>query len=954
LSSMARVEEVFHAASALPRPQRAEFLDRACGGDHALREQVLRLLNAEDTSTSGVLAWSPAQAEPEPTSIGPYTILGVLGEGGMGRVYEAQQASPKRSVALKVIRAGFGTSEGLHRFAREAEMLAQLKHAGIAQVYESGVAPDNHGTPRRFLAMELVRGEPLLHHAESAKLSLDERVELLARVADAVQHAHQRGVIHRDLKSANILIEPVAGDRIGQPKVLDFGVARLQEGADGARSMVTEAGRIIGTLAYMSPEQITGDARQVDTRSDVYALGVLGYQLLSGKPPLPIGESSLADAARLIRDVEPTRLGSVARGCRGDLETIIAKAMEKDRERRYSGAGELAADLRRHLRDEAITARPPTTMYQLSRFARRNRAVVAAATLALVALVVGLVVSTVQYSRASRAAARSDHVAKLLKGMIGGINPRVAQARDTVLLKEIVDTTASTLGTTLESEPGVESELRGVLGEVYYSIGEFDKAIEQNRIAIERGEAAYGRQSAAVAAGLMRLSQALNNARQQDQAISTAEECVAITRALKGSEHADTGEALAVLGAAQRRKDLPRSLHSFAEGAAICERAAGPDALVVGRVLEQYGGALVEAGRSDDAEKALRRAYDIRSKLQGAESMETLSVAGLLGDTYVLKQRFAEAEPFCRVYAEKMAKLLPAGHPSVPLAWASLAQTLAKQGKLGAAIALYRAQIEPLTASQGADDLNVGTLHGNLGNVLVDAGELDEAERRFREALRVYTVAEGTNVLRRPFALLGLANVQQARGDLAGAEKFAREAYDTAQRVLPPKHAGIGRTAVALSAALCELAWAALPERASDAGTLAAESAKYAEVALALFVQTTGEDHFNTWQARARVVMAHAAGACAAGRSGTAAGERAPSSPAGNEELSRLREAFRSRPTLGAFPVRELVQFELARAASRMDTCSSPPQPDRAREAEREAAELAALIAQRRAAELVQ
>ncbi|MFZ4575515.1 MAG: tetratricopeptide repeat protein, partial [Phycisphaerales bacterium] len=831
-----------------------------------------------------------------------------------------------------------------------------LKHPGIAQVYESGVAPDDRGIQRRFLAMELVRGEPLLLHAESSKLTLAERVELLARAADAVQHAHQRGVIHRDLKSANILIDPIAGDRIGQPKVLDFGVARLQEAGDGARSMMTEAGRIIGTLQYMSPEQLTGDASQTDTRADVYALGALGYQLLSGKPPLPIDEQSIAEAARLIREVEPIRLGSVSRMCRGDLETIIAKAMDKDRERRYSGAGELAADLRRHLRDEAITARPPTTMYQVSRFARRNRAVVFGASVALAALVVGLIVSTVQYARASQAAARSEHVSQLLKGMIGGINPRVAQARDTSLLREIIDGTAQSLGSTLRDEPAVEGELRGVLGEAYFSIGEYEKAIEQDRLSIERREQAFGRSSNEVADGLMRLSQALNHNGQNDEAISAAEECVAIRRELKGPRHADAGEALAVLGAALRRKDMPRAITSLQEAASICEQASGPASLLVGRILEQLGGALVEAGRSDEAEKALRRSYEIRSNAQGPESLETLSVTGLLGDTYVLKQRFAEAEPFCRQYAEKMARLLPANHPSVPLAWASLAQALAKQGKLGEAISLYRAQVEPLTKAVGADDLNVGTLHGNLANALLDAGELDEAESRFLESLRVYTASEGTNVLRRPFALLGLASVKQARGDFLAAEKLAREAYETAQKVLPPKHAGIGRTAIALSAALCELAWSTSPDQTNEALARADEAVSVAEASIAFFSSTAGDDHFNTWQARAKLAMAQAARASIA-EVAVAQPVRADGLALAEKELLRVSETFQKSPSMGSFPSRDLTRFDLARATTRLYQEWNKVQPDASREAlardaDGESKTIAAAIAERRAAEL--
>jgi serine/threonine protein kinase len=320
---------------------------------------------AVSTLPSGSLA---DDAQPLPTTIGRYRILRMLGEGGMGAVYEAEQESPQRTVALKVIRAGYANSEMLRRFENETQALGRLQHPGIAQIYDAGTAETPFGR-QPYFAMELVRGETLLRYCDEHKLNVPQRMELMAKICDAVQHAHQRGLIHRDLKPANILV-----DESGQPRVLDFGVARLTD-SDAQATRQTDVGQIIGTLAYMSPEQVLGDPADIDTRSDVYTLGVILYELLAGKAPYEIGRQ-IHETVRTIREQEPSALRVIDRNFRGDIETIVGKALEKDKTRRYGSAADLAADIRRHLHDEPIVARPPTTTYQMQKFARRNKVLV--------------------------------------------------------------------------------------------------------------------------------------------------------------------------------------------------------------------------------------------------------------------------------------------------------------------------------------------------------------------------------------------------------------------------------------------------------------------------------------------------------------------------------------------------------------------------------------------------
>ncbi len=401
-----RAEALFIELVALPAEARGARLEEACGGDAALLEEVRSLLEAHEGAT-GFLEperLDPALADarlPAGARIGAYTIMGVLGSGGMGIVYVAEQERPRRTVALKLIRRGLATASMLRRFEREADVLGRLQHPGIAQIYEAGVADAGDG-PQPFIAMEMVRGRPLIGYAEANALGTRERLELVARVCDAVQHAHQRGVIHRDLKPANILVTdggagaggPGAGGATppphagpgGQPKVLDFGVARAADADLHATTMRTSIGQIVGTLAYMSPEQVTGDPGEVDTRSDIYSLGVILYQLLTGRLPHDLSGRSVPEALRAIREDEPRRLGAVNREFRGDLETIVSKAIDKDRSRRYQSAADLADDLRRFIRGEAVLARQNSSFYLLRKQLARYRWVFRAAVAAVAAL----------------------------------------------------------------------------------------------------------------------------------------------------------------------------------------------------------------------------------------------------------------------------------------------------------------------------------------------------------------------------------------------------------------------------------------------------------------------------------------------------------------------------------------------------------------------------------------
>lgn len=393
-----RAEEMFVQAVEMPAGERTRFINQQCAGDDELHAEVSLLLKFADDTGDEFL--NPAQireltiagtgiAEPMPdeprlpegTKLGGYTIRGVLGAGGMGMVYLAEQERPKRTVALKVIRRGMGTSGILRRFEHEAEVLGRLHHPGIAQIYEAGTAIVND-LKQPFISMEYVKGPTLTAWAREKSLGTRDRLSLMADVCDAVHHAHQRGIIHRDLKPGNILVNEAA-----QPKILDFGVARAMHADIRVTTMRTSVGQLIGTLAYMSPEQVVGEPAEIDTRSDVYSLGVILYELLAEKLPHDLTSCSLPEAARTIRQDPPRRLSVVSKLFRGEIELIVSKALDKDKTRRYQSAAELGLDIRRYLAGDPIHARQDSAIYVLRKQFKRHKWSFAAAVIAVLCLI---------------------------------------------------------------------------------------------------------------------------------------------------------------------------------------------------------------------------------------------------------------------------------------------------------------------------------------------------------------------------------------------------------------------------------------------------------------------------------------------------------------------------------------------------------------------------------------
>ena len=505
-----RLLELFRNARGLAPDARAALVEQVRAEDANLAVELASLLTSDDRvrtragespvfapgnalaealasfdpgTPGGLATAADSGARPSPPAIGRYTILKVLGEGGMGTVYLAEQDHPRRTVALKIMREGFGReSERLRkRFELETQLLARLEHPGIARLYDAGTADvQTTAGPSTvpYFAMEYVNGLRLIEYAQSNLLDLRDRMRLLQRICESVAFAHRQGVVHRDLKPANILV-----DAQGQSKILDFGVARAIDSDTAVTTVQTDVGQIIGTLPYMSPEQVAGDPTKLDLRCDVYALGVIAYELLTGRLPLEVNGVTMLEAARRIQDDDPAPMSSVNRVLRGDLDTIVAKALEKEPERRYRSADAMGEDIGRYLRDEPIEARPASTTYQLVKFARRNRVLVGGVIAALLMLVVGLAGTTYGLLQASaerdlaraaekRATSRFGELRTLAKKFMYEFHDMILELPgSTPVRKELVSTALIYLDG-LAAEASGDATLQDELAEAYVRVGQ--------------------------------------------------------------------------------------------------------------------------------------------------------------------------------------------------------------------------------------------------------------------------------------------------------------------------------------------------------------------------------------------------------------------------------------------------------------------------------------------------
>jgi tetratricopeptide (TPR) repeat protein len=749
---------------------------------------------------------APRPKSPHPSRIGPFKILAPIGEGAMGIVYEAEQERPQRLVALKIVRPGIVPAGVLRRFELEYEFLGRLHHPGIAQIYQAGVEETEHG-PQPYFAMELVRGRRLDNYIHANKPPLRERLELVAAIADAVQHAHHRGIIHRDLKPANILVTDA-----GEPKILDFGIARAHDGM--VTTAQTVAGEVLGTLRYMSPEQIAGDIAELDTRSDVYALGVLLYEVLAERPPYELDRKSFAEAARIIQDDEPTRLGTAVRGVPADVETIVAKALEKEKDRRYSSAADLADDIRRFLRDEPIAARPATTVYQLRKFARRHKAIVAGVLATVIMLLVGVVATSWQAVRAGRAErlaqarahdaevekAKAEAVSAFLTQMLESVDPAQAQGRD-VSVREALDAAAARIESgAMAKQPEVEIAVRNVIGSTYGGLGVFDPAERQLRAAIDL-ESRTGAGPLVRADTLARLVNVLYEAGKRTEAEPFAREALKLRRETLGANHVDVASSLDDLGAmVMARGDTASAEQMTREALAIRRALLPPDdpRLAVG--LNNLGFMLWRKGNLQEAESLYRESLIIDRRALGNDHPEIPIKLLNLAVLYRDMGRPADAEALAREAVAIRRKILGDAHPDISDALDVVAATLDDQGRNAEAEELLREALAIAHKAYGEVNMNTARLRHNLGWVLWKQGKYSEAQPLFAVAAVNIPKTYGPTYRGARLARSNLAHNLNGLGHARAAESTARQAL-AMYRDAPADHV-VPTALIALSHAL--------------------------------------------------------------------------------------------------------------------------------------------------------
>jgi eukaryotic-like serine/threonine-protein kinase len=846
------VQAIFLAACDLPQEQQWAYVQERCGDDPRLLKEVISLLGFDspsgDTFANLVLGSSfdlnlahPADggSPAKPTAIGPYTISGEIGVGGMGVVYRAEQQNPKREVALKVIRTGLATDEVLQRFQFEAQVLGRLQHPGIAQIFEAGTASSELGT-QPFFAMELVEGLDLMEHARQQRSTVREKLATLAAICDAVHHAHQKGVIHRDLKPGNILV-----NSNGQPKVLDFGVARSTNADVTLTSASQSVQKIIGTLPYMSPEQVSGDAQELDIRSDVYALGVIAYELLAGHTPFDLEKRSIAEVARVIAEDEPAPLSSISRVFRGDLETIVSKATEKDMNRRYESASAFAADIRRYLNDEPILARPASAIYQLTKFSRRNKGMVGGFCLALVVLISGIVTTSMGWSAAtyqeglaSEAAKVADDRADQLQQVVDfqstqleslnaetlgwGIRQEIFSLQEQIASRKLaggeelaaqrrlleqgftgLDFTglglkildrhffSSALEATkdFDDQPLVQAQLLQTLATIMHKAGLQSEAEAPQRKALDLRRRHLGNEGEKTLQSISGLALLLQKLDQLGAAEPLFLEALKTKQGSLGNEDQSTLASMSSLGSFLHEQEKWDQASEHLHDALTAQRRilgdGHPDTLIT---IGNLCALLEDQGKHLDSEDLFREAVELSRQSLGEDHPDTLSSKGNLAMLLYAQGKLEEAEPMLRENLAHTRKKFGALHPQTLYAVNNFGSLLHAQGKYSEAEPFLRETLEARRVILGQEHADTLVSTSNLGMVLYSQHKLDEAESLHQKALEARRRLLGNSHSETHSSLNNLGMLYYAKADYAKAEPLLREALDGMRANLGSEH----------------------------------------------------------------------------------------------------------------------------------------------------------------------
>jgi serine/threonine protein kinase/tetratricopeptide (TPR) repeat protein len=727
-----------------------------------------------DKETKSLATKTIAQSDGKTEFIGNFRILQKLGEGGMGEVYEAEQTEPiRRRVALKIIKWGMDTKQVVARFESERQALALMNHPNIAKVFDAGATEQG----RPYFVMECVKGIPITEYCDTHRLDNRQRLDLFNQVCEGVQHAHQKGIIHRDIKASNVLVM-IQDDR-PVPKIIDFGVAKAVAQRLTERTLFTEMGQLIGTPEYMSPEQAEMTGLDIDTRTDVYSLGVLLYELLVGVLPFEsedLRSAGFDEVRRKIREEEPpkpstrlttpgfdtdhamrsrqTDLSALAKQLKGELDWITMKAMAKDRTHRYASASELAADVTRYLKHEPVMAGPPSATYRLRKYVRRHKVGVAAAALVAIAVVIGITGTTFGLLKAVKAerlakeeAETAQRVSDFLVDLFEVSDPSEAKG-NSVTAREIMDKGAEKIEKELLEQPRIQSRLMETMGRVYRNLGLYSMAapILEKSLALKRQ--AYGEEHLEVAAGLHTLAVLYDTQGKYQEAESFFRQSLAIKEKIFGRDHPEVARSLnsiAVVNWNQGKYAEAEPL--FQRSLAIKEKALGPDDPEVGNTLTNLGVLYHLQGKFEEAEPLFKRALAISEKELGEDHPDVAAGLNNLGSLYEDMEKPEEAEPLYERALAIWEKSLGPEHSDVGIALHNLANLYRNQGKYAEAEPYYERSEAIFKKALGEEHPYVAYSYREQANQFRDQGQSGEAEDLYKRALEIFEKSMGPDHL---------------------------------------------------------------------------------------------------------------------------------------------------------------------------------------------------------------
>ena len=760
LQQWKKVKEIVGSVLERPAAARSAYLDQVCSNDSELRAEVESLLAAHagsDTLSEGLWPGASLEFESQISEIGPYRFVRELGVGGMGQVWLAEQTEPiRRQVALKLIRAGMYDSATVQRFKAERQSLAIMDHPAIAKVFDAGTTP----TGQPYLVMEYVDGAPISAYCDSRTLSIRDRLQLFIRVCEGVQHAHQKAIIHRDLKPSNILVMDVDGKPM--PRIIDFGLAKATMPLIPGETFFTQVGTFLGTPGYMSPEQADPDTRDVDTRTDVYSLGVILYELLTGVLPFDTSEwkdRRREDVLRELCESDPvrpsTKVGadresatknSSARKAdpkqltallRGDLDWITLKAIERDRDRRYPTVQALATDVQNYLENRPVTAHAASIGYRARKYLRRHAAGVIAAAMAVVVLAGFGAMEAVQLRRVTRERDRADRISEFMTNMFKVSDPSEARG-NSITAREILDKSAKEIDAGLSRDPELQARMLNVMGEVYENLGLFSRAHELLAHAVDLCQHNLGPNHPDTLHAQDDLAWNLSESGRLTEAEKLQRELVQRARRVLGAEHPET------LGLTNR-----------------------------------LAGTLLTVGKNVESEALYREILDIRSRRLGSLNQDTLMVAFNLALAIYQQGRGAEAEKLLRDTLHKEHQTLGPDHPVTLKCMRALAQVLDDESQFSESEALSRQAVEMEQRVFGPTHPETLRSMHNLALTLDDEHKFSESETLYRQILAMKRQIPGSELLP-TIEGLGLALSHEQR--YGEAEPLFREAIGIARK----------------------------------------------------------------------------------------------------------------------------------------------------------------------------